>query len=70
MPRLAGGIRSASIITLLALLGLAGCSTTDTFEQPAPVPEVGVLVPRVQCLLPSPPKRFNVSARIIDLRGT
>ena len=40
MPRLAGGIRSASIITLLALLGLAGCSTTDTFEQPAPVPEV------------------------------
>ncbi|ONF44001.1 outer membrane protein assembly factor BamB [Marinobacter lutaoensis] len=40
MPGLAGGIRSASIITLLALLGLAGCSTTDTFEQPAPVPEV------------------------------
>lgn len=40
MPGLAGGMRSASIITLLALLGLAGCSTTDTFEQPAPVPEV------------------------------
>lgn len=25
---------------LVSVLGLAGCSTTDTFEQPAPVPEI------------------------------
>ncbi|MEE3117261.1 MAG: PQQ-binding-like beta-propeller repeat protein, partial [Pseudomonadota bacterium] len=31
------GVLGAGMVTMLAL---AGCSTTDTFEQPAPVPEI------------------------------
>lgn len=33
-------VRAGLIGGLLAVLGLAGCSTTDTFEQPAPVPDI------------------------------
>lgn len=36
-----GTLRAATTITLLVLIGLAGCSTTEPFEQPAPVPETG-----------------------------
>ncbi|HTN35388.1 MAG TPA: outer membrane protein assembly factor BamB [Marinobacter sp.] len=31
---------TALVACLLTLVGLSGCSTTDTFEQPAPVPEI------------------------------
>ncbi len=33
-------VRALLVGGLLTVLGLAGCSTTDTFEQPAPVPEI------------------------------
>ena len=33
-------LRAGLVGGLLTLLGLAGCSTTDTFEQPAPVPDI------------------------------
>jgi len=35
-----GHTRFLSLAGLLALVVLAGCSTSDTFEQPAPVPEI------------------------------
>lgn len=35
-----GLVRAALVGGVLALLGLTGCSTTDTFEQPLPVPEI------------------------------
>ncbi|WP_417539261.1 outer membrane protein assembly factor BamB [Marinobacter sp.] len=36
--------RAGVFSVLIAGLGLAGCSTTDTFEQPVPVPEVDTTV--------------------------
>ncbi len=33
-------VRALLATGMLAVFGLAGCSTTDTFEQPAPVPEI------------------------------
>ncbi|KAA1173885.1 outer membrane protein assembly factor BamB [Marinobacter salinexigens] len=33
-------VRAGLIGGLLAAMGLAGCSTTDTFEQPVPVPDI------------------------------
>ncbi|MDL0433099.1 outer membrane protein assembly factor BamB [Marinobacter sp. TBZ242] len=45
MPRLfKGQMRSIPLVGLLAGALLAGCSTTDTFEQPAPVPEISASV--------------------------
>ncbi|WP_288354293.1 outer membrane protein assembly factor BamB [uncultured Marinobacter sp.] len=41
MPWLVNGhARLLSLVGMLALAVLAGCSTSDTFEQPAPVPEI------------------------------
>lgn len=39
-----GQIRSVSLTGLLALALLAGCSSNDTFEQPAPVPNISASV--------------------------
>ncbi|MDK9558118.1 outer membrane protein assembly factor BamB [Marinobacter sp. M216] len=33
-------VRAGLVSGLLAVMGLAGCSSTDTFEQPAPLPEI------------------------------
>lgn len=45
MPLLFNGQkRSVPFAGLLALLLLAGCSSTDTFEQPAPVPDISASV--------------------------
>ncbi|MFN2359794.1 MAG: outer membrane protein assembly factor BamB [Marinobacter sp.] len=45
MPLLSfGQMRSAPLAGLLVLALLAGCSATDTFEQPAPVPEISETV--------------------------
>lgn len=41
---LKGQMRSVSLAGLLAMALLAGCSTTDTFEQPAPVPDISATV--------------------------
>lgn len=39
-----GQTRSVPFLGMLALALLAGCSSTDTFEQPAPVPEISASV--------------------------
>ncbi|PXX91692.1 outer membrane protein assembly factor BamB [Marinobacter vulgaris] len=45
MPLLCKGqIRCTSVIGLLVVALLAGCSANDTFEQPAPVPEISASV--------------------------
>ncbi|SFR38304.1 Beta-barrel assembly machine subunit BamB [Marinobacter gudaonensis] len=40
MPSLYNRLRGRAILLVLLLAGMAGCSTTDTFEQPAPLPEI------------------------------
>jgi outer membrane protein assembly factor BamB len=40
MPGLRNSCLSRGLLGLILLAGLAGCSTTDTFEQPVPVPEI------------------------------
>ncbi|NMT64874.1 outer membrane protein assembly factor BamB [Marinobacter orientalis] len=39
-----GQMRPAPLIVLLVIALLAGCSATDTYEQPAPVPEISASV--------------------------
>lgn len=39
-----GQMRSVPLIGLVVMALLAGCSTTDTFEQPAPLPEISATV--------------------------
>lgn len=39
-----GQMRSVTLIGLLVVALLAGCSTTDTFEQPKPVPDISATV--------------------------
>jgi len=40
MPGLLNSFLSRGLLGFILLAGLAGCSTTDTFEQPVPVPEI------------------------------
>lgn len=35
-----GFVRAGILLALVATLGISGCSTTDTFEQPVPVPDI------------------------------
>lgn len=40
MPGLPNSVLKRGVFALLLLAGLAGCSTTDTYEQPVPVPDI------------------------------